>query len=144
LPYVEAKKEKVEDGTLLGKFYNICKDRRVRICIEWVGIGIMSFVAFVPRCLQTGCAWPQIVHSFYWGLSKPIFLLGMTMTILPTMVGHSHSFFNLIMTSSAFHFIARISFCTYLVHLMVLYNFIMSRNYNIYYNIIDSFIVYLG
>jgi peptidoglycan/LPS O-acetylase OafA/YrhL len=68
----------------------------------------------------------------------------MTMTILPSMLGHGHSFFNLIMTSSAFHFIARISFCTYLVHLMVLYNFTLSRNYNVYYNIIDNFIAYLG
>jgi peptidoglycan/LPS O-acetylase OafA/YrhL len=60
------------------------------------------------------------------------------------MVGHSGSFFNTLLTSRGFHFIARISFCTYLVHLMVLYHFILSRNYDIYYNIIDSFVVYLG
>ncbi len=112
--------------------------------IEWGGIGLMSFVGFIPRNLQLGNEWPQLLHSFYWGLSKPIFLLGMTMTILPTMIGHSQSFFNTLLTSRAFHFIARISFCTYLVHLMVLYHFILSRNYNIYYNIIDTFIVYLG
>ena len=104
----------------------------------------MSLVAFIPRSLQTGTAWPQINHSLYWGLSKPVFLLGMGMTILPTMLGHSHSFFNLILTPKLFHFIARISFCTYLVHLMVLYYFILSRNYDIYYNTIDNFIVYLG
>lgn len=60
------------------------------------------------------------------------------------MLGHRHSFFNMLLTCSTFHFIARISFCTYLVHLMVMYNFVLSRNYNIYYNIIDNFMAYLG
>lgn len=104
----------------------------------------MSLVAFIPRDLQVGHEWPQIAHSFYWGFSKPIFLLGMAMTILPTMLGHTHSFFNTLLTSKSFHFIARISFCTYLVHLMVLYNYFLSRNYDIYYGIVDQFITYLG
>jgi peptidoglycan/LPS O-acetylase OafA/YrhL len=104
----------------------------------------MSFVGFIPRDLQVGHEWPQIAHSFYWGFSKPIFLLGMVLTILPTMLGHSHSFFNTLLTSKSFHYIARISFCTYLVHLMVLYNYFFTRNYDIYYGIVDQFITYLG
>jgi peptidoglycan/LPS O-acetylase OafA/YrhL len=138
------KKENAEEKALLGKISKACKDKRVRIVIEWLGIGLMSFVAFIPRGLQTGEQWPQIYHSLYWGLSKPVFILGMGMTILPTILGHRHSFFNFILTPKLFHFIARISFCTYLVHLMVLYYFILSRNYNIYYNIVDNFITYLG
>jgi peptidoglycan/LPS O-acetylase OafA/YrhL len=82
--------------------------------------------------------------SFYWGLSKPGFILGLMLTLLPTILGHRHSFFNLVLTSKAFHFIARISFCTYLVHLMVLYQYTLTRNYNIYFNITEAFVAYLG
>lgn len=85
-----------------------------------------------------------MLSSFYWGLSKPIFLIGMIMTILPTILGYTHSIFNMLLTPKIFYFIARISFCTYLVHLLIVYQFLFTRNYNTYYNIIDTFTFYLG
>lgn len=138
-------KDSLHGNLIIGKMERWFSERKARLAVEWIGIGLMSFVAFIPRCQQTGdCRWSQTMHSLYWGLSKPIFLLGMTMTILPSMLGHFHSFFNLILTPKIFTFIARTSFCTYLVHLMVLDYFILSRNYNLYYNITDVFITYLG
>jgi peptidoglycan/LPS O-acetylase OafA/YrhL len=49
----------------------------------------------------------------------------MFLTILPSILGIHHSFFNLILNAKALTFIARISFCTYLIHLMVIYGFIL-------------------
>lgn len=129
---------------LLGRAELLFKNKYIRIGCEWFGFGLMALVAFLPRNLQTGSHWSQLAMSFYWGFSKPVFLFGLILTILPSTLGFSHSFFNLILTPKIFHFIARISFCTYLVHLMILYQFIFTRNYNIYFNLIDTFQAYMG
>jgi peptidoglycan/LPS O-acetylase OafA/YrhL len=91
-----------------------------------------------------GHHWPQWVHSLYWVISKPIFIGGMFLTVLPSILGCRHSFFATILTAKVLHFIARISFCTYLVHLFVLYYFLCDRSYDIYYSLIDMFTFYLG
>ena len=39
---------------------------------------------------------------------------------------------------------AKISFCTYLVHLIILIQYIFSRTEDSYYSIIDAFPAYLG
>lgn len=104
----------------------------------------MVFVAFIPRPLQTGSTWPQILHSLYWGLSKPIFILGIILVILPSTLGLTYSFFNTILTPKIFHFIARISFCTYLVHLMFISQFMLTRSYDTYFKTIDIFIINMG
>ena len=115
-----------------------------RIGVEWLGIGLMALVTFVVRPLQVGHHWDQIWHSVYWTFSKPIFILGVIFTILPSCLGISHSFFNLILTNKCFVYIARISFSTYLVHILVIYYYLTDRTYDMYYNIPDLFSIYLG
>lgn len=66
------------------------------------------------------------------------------MVIFPTILGYKHSFFRLILDNKLFNFIAKISFCTYLVHLMVIIQYTNSRTYDYYYSIINSFPLYLG
>lgn len=94
-------------------------------------------------CNYIGVNWPQYVHSLYWALSKPLFVVGMVFMILPPVLGVVHSFFNLILTAKILTYIARISFCSYLVHMMVIYQFLFSRNYEIYYKpeniLVESF-----
>ena len=91
-----------------------------------------------------GSKWPQQVHSLYWALSKPLFIIGLFMTTLPSILGFRHSFFELALSNKLLMFIARVSFCTYLVHLMVIYQFIYVQNADIYYQITEIFVVYLG
>ena len=92
----------------------------------------------------SGNYWPQFGHSLYYALSKPLFIFGMMMTVLPSCLGITHSFFNFLLTAKVFIFIARISFCTYLVHLMVMLKVIYDRTYDIYYEVFDVFSIYLG
>jgi peptidoglycan/LPS O-acetylase OafA/YrhL len=116
----------------------------LRIGVEWFGIGLMALVTFIPRPLQTGSKWPQIAHSFYLILSKPLFILGMIVTILPASLGIKNSFFALILNAKIFTWIARISFCTYLVHLLVIIRFLYNRTFDVYYQPIDTFVIYMG
>ena len=39
---------------------------------------------------------------------------------------------------------ARVSFCTYLVHLIVLEYFILTRTFDQYYTIVDIMVLYFG
>ena len=131
--------------TILARVRVIMMERnKLRIVLEWVGIGLMALVAFIPRPLQTGSHWPQIAHSFYWILSKPIFIFGMILTVLPTTLGIKYSFFGLILNAKIFAWIARISFCTYLVHLMIVFRFIYNRSYDFYYQLQDIFVIDFG
>ena len=115
-----------------------------RLSLEWTGIFLMALVVFIPRLLQIGFNWPQIVHSFYYGFSKPIFIIALLLAIIPTLLGYHKSFLNTILTAKIFSFISKISFCTYLVHFIVITQFISSRVYNQYYNVLDTLVVYFG
>lgn len=91
-----------------------------------------------------GSIWPQAVHSLYNALSKPLFILGVFLTVLPSVVGIHHSFFNLVLNAKILVIIARISFCTYLIHIFILTQFIYSRTYDTYYGMLDIFVQYQG
>lgn len=104
----------------------------------------MTLVTFIPRSLQTGSSWPLTIHALYWTLSKPIFISGLIFTVLPSCLGISSSFFNLILNAKIFIWMARVSFCTYLIHLMVVFRFSYTRAYDVYYRLIDTFVLYMG
>jgi peptidoglycan/LPS O-acetylase OafA/YrhL len=138
-------KEKPETSvTLLARVkHSMVRNRRIAWGVELLGLALMAFVVFIPRPLQLGSKCPQEVHSLYWALSKPIFILGLLFSVLPSILGIP-TFLTTILTPSIFSFIARISFCTYLVHLMVIYQYIYTRSYDIYYNIGQMFVIYIG
>ena len=112
--------------------------------MEWGGLIIMSFIIIIPRLLQVGYIWPQVIHSLYYAVSKPIFLIGLLLVVLPTLIGYQKSFFNTILTPKIFHFISRISFCTYLVHYIVISQFLYGSVNDKYDNTFDVFVVFLG
>lgn len=91
-----------------------------------------------------GAQWPQALHSLYEALSKPLFILGMFLTMVPSSLGIHNSFFNLVLNARIMVYIARISFSTYLVHIFFIAQFFGSRSYDSYYNITDNFIINMG
>ena len=88
--------------------------------MEWTGIGIMIFLITIVRTLQVGNEWPQYLHSLYQSLAKLIFVIGLSLTILPSLLGCKDSVIDFVMDTKLFNFIAKISFCTYLIHLTIL------------------------
>jgi hypothetical protein len=85
-----------------------------------MGIGIMIFLVMIPRTLQVGTTWSQDLHSLYLSLAKFLFVLGLGLTILPSLLGCKKSIIMFMMDTWFFNFIAKISFCTYLVHLIIM------------------------
>ena len=90
----------------------------------------MLFLLFLPRNLQVGNTWPQVAHSFYLAFSKILFVLSITMLMLPATVGIK-DFVNFLCDTTLFSIIGKISFWAYLIHYMV----IMRNSYNLKYTI---------
>ena len=90
-----------------------------RRLIEWLGIGLMAFIAFIPRTLQNGGTWPQILDSLYLCFSRMLFNIGIILVIFPTLLGLKGSFFNTILDTYLFNLVGKISFCAYLLHYIV-------------------------
>jgi peptidoglycan/LPS O-acetylase OafA/YrhL len=104
----------------------------------------MVFLITIVRTLQVGNEWPQYLHSLYQSLAKLIFVMGLSLTILPSLLGCKDSVINFVMDTRLFNFIAKISFCTYLIHLTILEIWVQSRTYSRYYTTIPTFVEFGG
>lgn len=103
----------------------------------------MLFVMFTPRMQQLNQnAWPQLIHSLYLSLGKIIFVMGLSMLILPSLLGVK-SWVIFCMDTKFFNFIAKISFCTYLLHLLVIQWLINGRSVDYYYTTMSMHVIFV-
>lgn len=107
------------------------------------GLAIMLFVVLIPRMLQVdGTAWPQWIHSLYLSTGKVFFVLGMYLSILPSLLDiPSFAFF--IMDTKFFNFVAKVSFWTYLIHYMVVLQITYRQKTDFYYSVGDVIPLYI-
>lgn len=76
-----------------------------------------------------------MAHSLYLCFSRVFFNLGITLTITPTLLGVRNSFVMTLLDTSLFKFLAKISFCGYLVHYIVLSQVLAVEKTDTYYDI---------
>lgn len=99
----------------------------------------MVTLLILPRDLQVGHQWGQIWHSLYLCFSRLIICICILMFTLPTLLGIKNSFFRTVLDTTLFNILAKISFCTYLIHYMIITQTVASQTYDIYYNLLDVF-----
>ena len=87
--------------------------------IQILGLCIIVFIVAIPRTLQVGHKWPQVVHSFYLTFGKLFFVMGVSMLVTPALLGIKNDLVYFLMDTKLFNFTAKISFWTYLIHYMV-------------------------
>ena len=84
-----------------------------------VGFEILLFITFFPRGLQMGDQWSS-GFSMTWGISgRTLFALGVFLIIAPGLVGNLKTL-GAFLSNYYFTLISRISYCGYLVHLIIL------------------------
>ena len=105
---------------------------------------MLAFWVFIPRTLQVGTQWPQWLHSLYQSTSNLIFVLALYLTILPSLLGFKQSIIRLCLDTKLFNFIAKISFCTYLIHYIFIETWIYSRTYSQYYTNFYAWPIFCG
>lgn len=102
----------------------------------------MLFVLLIPRTLQVGGTWPQTVHSTYLSMGKVVFVLGLYVMILPSLLDiPNFTFF--IMDTKVFNALSKISFWTYLIHYMVVLQVTYSQKLDFYYTVSDILPLYI-
>jgi peptidoglycan/LPS O-acetylase OafA/YrhL len=94
----------------------------------------MCFIVFIPRTIQIGMEWSLTLHSLYLTFSYFIFVFGLSLTILPTILGCKALLVNLLMDTEIFNFITKISFATYLIHQLLIKIWYAGQSYNTYYS----------
>lgn len=133
------------------KMYFLDHHWRRRIC-ELIGLLICLFIAFIPRTTQgSDHHWPQFVHSIYLTYGKLAFVFGLSMLTLPSMLlptdlkePRNSSLVRFMLDTKAFNFIAKVSFCTYLIHLTLLESYFGSLHIDFYYSYGNTFAIFAG
>jgi peptidoglycan/LPS O-acetylase OafA/YrhL len=110
---------------------------------QLAGVAIMLFIVLIPRTLQLDSnAWPQWLHSLYLSCGKVFFVLGMYLTILPSLLDIKNMTFFL-MDTEFFNFVAKVSFWTYLIHYMVVLQITYRQKIDFYYSVGDIVPIYI-
>ena len=109
------------------------KDWRWRWVVEGIGLGLGLWVVLIPRSAQGDeHYWPQLAHSLYLTYSRTLFVVAVSFIVAPALLGLP-SFFSFILDTKLFHFIAKASYCTYLIHVMLIILWVGSQGTNFYY-----------
>ena len=88
MEYLAAQKEGKEEESFFGKVKAMLQSKEYkRRVFQLVGLGVLIFIVVVPRTLQEGHAWPQIIHSFYLTFGKLFFVIGVSMLLTPSILG---------------------------------------------------------
>lgn len=104
----------------------------------------MLFLVLIPRTLQVGMQWSQFEHSLYQATGKFFFVLALYLTILPSLLGCKSSIIRFSLDTEFWNIIAKISFCTYLIHLIIVGIWLYSRTYSRYFTTIPTWAEYSG
>ena len=98
----------------------ISQSRIFRILVSFVGIGIILFVIWIVTPLTTNPdAWSNNISYIWSAISRLLFVIGVALFSLPSLFGKNR-FFTAIFNNDFFLVMARISYCGYLVHLIII------------------------
>jgi peptidoglycan/LPS O-acetylase OafA/YrhL len=132
-------------GVLMGLFYKeykekkgfsyrfgeICRGPVVKIILEWGGFALMMWQILIVRNIQFNPSnWPESLHVVFRAFQKSIYVIAMTMIILPSLLGED-TYLKRFMSHPLLIPLYRVSFTAYLVHLFWIYRY--------YYNLTASF-----
>jgi peptidoglycan/LPS O-acetylase OafA/YrhL len=77
---------------------------------------------------------------------KFIFVLGLSFIILPSLllpVTNKTLLIRFIMDTKLFNAIAKISFCTYLIHLTIIYWYLGGLKYDVYFTYLSFYVLFI-
>ena len=120
--------------------------------MELSGCALCLFLSFIPRTDQGEHYWPQFVQSLYLTYSKLAFVFGLSLIILPSILLQSEKdnkksntlLVRFMLDTKVFNFIAKVSFCTYLLHLIFIMLFYGSTKTDFYFTLYPVFILFVS
>ena len=98
-----------------------------------VGIGLTQFVIWIIIPFQTGGTWSTTTQAFYNSLNRVIFLIGVYMCVFAAIFGCRNDPSKYILGHRLFGPLAKVSFCVYLVHLIIIISGTYSSKMDLYW-----------
>lgn len=127
--------------TLKNKFEDKVWFRR---CFELSGVALGMFLVLIPRTAQgEDRHWPQLAHSLFLTYGKWAFTFAISLIILPSLLGIK-SIVRFMLDTKFFNYIAKVSFCTYLVHLIMLDISFQNTTTDYYYSVIPHYSLFVS
>lgn len=118
------------------------KNRILQWSIELSGVFLGTFICFIPRTGQNEHNWSQLAHSLYLTYGKTGFVVAVSLIVLPSLLG-VNSFVRFILDTKLFNFIGKVSYCTYLVHLIFITYWMYAQFTNFYFEPIATYVIFL-
>jgi len=84
-----------------------------------VGFSLVNFVLWFPRVIQTGTKWSDGFNFFWQVIDRPLLAGGLFLAIIPCILGYIKPL-KRFLSSHFFVVCSRISYCGYLVQLMII------------------------
>ncbi|CAD8211140.1 unnamed protein product [Paramecium pentaurelia] len=106
----------------------------IRTLFYVIGIGLTQTIIWIIVPLQKDMnAWPQQAQYFYQAFNRVFFVLGVGLCITPALLGCKNDPSRFILGHPFWQPIARISFCMYLTHFIVILFMTFSSTQLVYY-----------
>ena len=105
----------------------------IRVIFYILGIGLTQFVIWIIIPFQTGGYWSTTTQAFYNSLNRVFFLLGVYLCVFAAMFGCRNDPVKYILGHHIFSPLAKVSFCIYLVHLIVVMGGTFASRMDLYW-----------
>jgi peptidoglycan/LPS O-acetylase OafA/YrhL len=106
----------------------------IRVSLYIVGIALTELVIWIVLPYQTGSQiWSTVAHAFYNSLNRVFFVLGIMMCVFAAMFGCENDPSRYILGHRMFSPLAKVSFCIYLVHFIVIMGGTFSSRMDLYW-----------
>mmetsp|Transcript_1326 Transcript_1326/g.1443 ORF Transcript_1326/g.1443 Transcript_1326/m.1443 type:complete len:620 (-) Transcript_1326:12-1871(-) len=122
--------------------------RLLSLGVAAIGVGLTAIFVFPLRnyfidCGQGDNCWSRFASTVYNLVSRPLFVLGFGMVLLPTFVGRLRVVKNFL-ASTSFVVLARLNYMVYMNHLLFLLWFVNDFRQAIYINNLNMWFVSIG
>ena len=110
-----------------------------------IGLGFTSFSVFIydTAIKETYGAWSLGASMLFNGFARPLFVLGMLLSLFPTFEGRLPWLYAF-MSNPLFVILGRLTYCAYLCHFLVINAYLYSLDSSRYFTETDAIYHYIG
>ena len=105
----------------------------MRILFYIIGISLTQLVIWIIIPFQTGGYWSTVAQAFYNSLNRVVFLIGVYLCVFAAIFGCRNDPSRYILGHRLFGPLAKVSFCVYLTHFIVVITGTYSSKMDIYW-----------
>jgi hypothetical protein len=114
----------------------------------FIGVSIFTFLYFIMSPFYGGACekkvcWSMFMASLYAAGARGLFVFGLALVIFPTFVGKL-TFLRGFLSADLFTVLARLNYCGYIWHGVVMAYFLLPRQHSNYFTNTEAFVMLIG